>query len=153
MAQVLSRIVPGKKKEKNKNNVHVGKSAVISCFQMLSYTQLFWTEKPVTSCSTSLVTLTWSQSHLQKKKTKQKNKKINSCVYIYLTNVKGFFLFMWVLWMQNPLFWFKVNVFIYCSVNGRFTELCDLPCLCELCVRECVCVCVGWLHYSSMNGW
>lgn len=31
--------------------------------KMLSYAQLFWTENPVTSCSTSLVvTLTWSRS-------------------------------------------------------------------------------------------
>lgn len=47
--------------------------------QMLSYTQLFWTENPVTSCSTSLVTLTWSRSHLQKKK----KKKISIIVYIF----------------------------------------------------------------------
>lgn len=55
--------------------------------QMLSYTQLFWTEKPVTSCSTSLVTLTWSQTHLQKEKkrdthTQKNDKKISVLVYI-----------------------------------------------------------------------
>lgn len=70
-----------------KNNVHVGKSAVISCFRMLSYTQLFWTEKPVTSCSTMLVTLTWSQSHLQKKIKNQL-----SCIYLR-DKCKGFLPF------------------------------------------------------------
>ena len=77
-----------------RSNGHVCKSAVISVFlQMLSYTQLFWTEKNLlphaVPCS---VTLTESVSSSKKKK--KKEKMINYCIYIYLINVKGLFLFM-----------------------------------------------------------
>lgn len=72
--------------------------------KMLSYTQLFWTEKPVTSCSTSLVTLTWSRSHLQGKKKKKGKKYQLSCIYL-LDKCKGFLPFhVWILWKQNPFF-------------------------------------------------
>lgn len=62
-------------------------------------------KKPVTSCSTSLVTLTWSQSHLQKKKRKKYQL---SCIYL-LDKCKGFLPFhVWILWKQNPFFFFFI---------------------------------------------
>lgn len=108
-------------------------------------------EKPVTSCSTSLVTLTWSQSHLQKKK---KKKYWLSCIYL-LDKCKGFSSFSCV----NPVkakffsffffFWFTVHIlFISSSVNGCLTELCDLPCLCEVCVCGVVCWLVSLKQYE-----
>lgn len=121
--------------------------------KMLSYTQLFWTEKPVTSCSTSLVTLTWSRSHLQEKKKKKKEKNINYCVYIYLTNVKGFFLFMCESCESKILFsfWFTVDILFICHCLEWMLEPCDLPCLCELCVcgvRVPVCWFVSLKQYE-----
>lgn len=85
VTQVLSCIVPGKKRTKKTQRSRRN----ICCDQLLPNAVLhpaLLNRKPVTSCSTVLVTLTWSQSHLQKKKS------ISYCVYIY-DKCKGFLPF------------------------------------------------------------
>lgn len=124
----------------------VAKSAVIGGnFQMLSYTQLLWTEKRVTSCSTSLVTLTWS--HLQKRKKSKKKKNISYRVYIYLTNVKGFFLFMCESCESLFFNWFTVDMlfisfWVWMDVGlNRGTFPVYVKCACVW-AWECACACV-----------
>lgn len=111
MTWVLSHIVPEKKKKKHRSR------RKICCDQLLPPDAVLTPssteqEKPVTSCSTSLVTLTRSQSHLQKGKEKKKKKYYH--VYIYLRNVKAFLPFhVWILWTQIFFFFFLQSR--YCS--------------------------------------
>lgn len=71
-----------------------------------------------------------SQSRLQKEK--KKEKRISYCVNIYLTNVKGTFLFMCVFCEHKAFFIYYILISL--SVNEWWTGFCDFPCLCEMCV-------------------
>lgn len=113
--------------------------------------------KPVTSCSTSLVTLTWSQSHLQKLRKDKKNQL--SCIYL-LDKCKRFLPFhVWILWKQNSFyfffFFFTVNIlFISHSVYGCLTASVwplFMWTVCAQCVSVCVCVC--WLVSLKQYEW
>lgn len=100
-------------------------------------------KKPVTSCSTSLVTLTWSQSHLQKKKRKKYQL---SCIYL-LDKCKGFLPFhVWILWKQNPFFFFFYFQSTYCSVlvvwMDAWLNRVTFPVYVK---KESVPVCVQWV--------
>lgn len=88
-----------------------------------------------------------------RKKKKKKEKNINYRVYIYLTNVKGFFLFMCESCESKILFsfWFTVDILFICHCLEWMLEPCDLPCLCELCVcgvRVPVCWFVSLKQYE-----
>lgn len=117
------------------------KSAAIACYlQMLSYTPSS-SEQKTSYLMQYLVSNTNMESvSLQTEKIKKKDYR----VYIYMTNVKGFFLFMCESCESKILcfvFLFTVSVlFISCSVKRCLAESCDLPCSCELCA--CVYACV-----------
>lgn len=69
-------------------------------------------------------------------KRKCKKEKVLSCIYL-LDKCKGFSSFLCVnpVKVKFSLSWFTVNIwFISHSVSGCLIKLCDLPCLCELCV-------------------
>lgn len=129
----LSRIVPEKWRLRGfKRNLTIvtSKKNMLSC-----NTQLFWTENPVTSCSTSLVTLTWKSVSSLKKKTLKKY--LLSCIYL-LDKCKRVSSFS----CANPVkdknpFWFDSHLlhFLY-SVNGCSCSLFYV----NLCVEGRACV-------------
>lgn len=147
--QVLSRIVP-EKKQKKQNNDHNGKSAVIGCLPPNAVLHPALLNRKTSYLMQYLVSNTNMESVSSSKK---KGKKYQlSCIYL-LDKCKGFLPCVNPVKEKSFFFWFAVNIlFISRSVNGRLTELCDLPCLCE--ESECVCVWgVCWLVSLKQYEW
>lgn len=139
MTQVVSRIVPEKQRSQRKN-----------------LPWLFVTSKCCLTPSSSEQKTSYLMQYLisntnMESVSSSKKKKINYRVYIYLTNVKGFFFSC-----VNPV---KAKSFLIYSQHCSFLIVwmdvwIEWPSLVmwTACV-QCVCVvCVGWFHYNSTNG-
>lgn len=111
--------------------------------QMLSYTQLFWTEK--TSYLMQYLVSNTNMESVSSSKKKRKKYQL-SCIYL-LDKCKGFLPFhVWILWKQNPFFFFFYLQSTYCSVlvvwMDAWLNRVTFPVYVK---KESVPVCVQWV--------
>ena len=148
VTQVLSRIVPEKRRSrKEKKYICCDRSFTAKCCLTPSSSE----QKKTSYLMQYLVSNTNMESVSSSKKKRKKYQL--SCIYL-LDNCKGFLPFhVWILWKQNPLFFFFLNLqSTYCSVlvvwMGAWLNRVTFPVYVKkesvpVCVRW---VCVGWFH-------